>query len=133
MNAIMKNIVNGMNLSIPTDMFSDIQRIHNSIPSYWEDKTDYAENKAYNNFVVKEKLFFGVGVVIVAVHMGVEAIVALGFFFIGDSLKKHTFSFPLHFRSNPPFNPPRSKIPLNFVVQVDMILFIIVKWFVDNQ
>ena len=52
MNAIMKNIVNGMNLSIPTDMFSDIQRIHNSIPSYWEDKTDYAENKAYNNFVV---------------------------------------------------------------------------------
>lgn len=52
MNAIMKNIVNGMNLSIPSRIFSDIQRINKSIPSYWDDKTDYAENKAYNNFVV---------------------------------------------------------------------------------
>lgn len=49
MNATMKNIGT---IDIPSNIFSNIQRIHRSIPNYWEDKTDYAANKAYNNHVV---------------------------------------------------------------------------------
>lgn len=52
MNAIMKNIVNGMSISIPNTIFADIQRIHHSIPNYWEDETDYAANKVYNKTVI---------------------------------------------------------------------------------
>lgn len=51
MNAIMKNIVNGMSISIPNAIFADIQRIHRAIPNYWEDSTDYAANMAYNKTV----------------------------------------------------------------------------------
>ena len=52
MNATMKNIINGMSISIPNTIFSDIQRIHRAIPNYWEDSTDYAANMAYNKTVI---------------------------------------------------------------------------------
>ena len=52
MNATMKNIINGMSISIPNTIFSDIQRIHCAIPNYWEDSTDYAANMAYNKTVI---------------------------------------------------------------------------------
>ena len=55
MNAIMKNIVNGMNLSIPSELFADIQRIHKAIPNYYEDCTDYEYNKVYNKTVINGK------------------------------------------------------------------------------
>ena len=55
MNATMKNIVNGMSIRIPSELFADIQRIHNAIPNYWEDKTDYEYNMVYNKTVINGK------------------------------------------------------------------------------
>ena len=52
MNATMKNITNGMNLTVPAELFDAICRINRSIPTYWEDRTDYAANKAHNRFVI---------------------------------------------------------------------------------
>ena len=55
MNAIMKNIINGMSISIPTELLADIQRIHKAIPNYYEDCTDYEYNKVYNKTVINGK------------------------------------------------------------------------------
>ena len=52
MNAIMKNIINGMSIKVPQNILSDIQRIHHSIPNYWEDETDYVANEVYNKTVI---------------------------------------------------------------------------------
>lgn len=55
MKAIINNINNGMSINVPSVILEDIKRIHNAIPNYWEDETDYEANMVYNKTVVNGK------------------------------------------------------------------------------